>query len=73
MPITLQANGEPLLKRSSSYSHSFPVCNNSARCHQSRVARPYFFLMHKEKEGLVKLRCAVYSADSARGLDSDWC
>ena len=24
------SNGEPLLKRSSSYSHSFPVCNDSA-------------------------------------------
>ena len=30
MPITLHANGEPILKRSSSYSHSFPVCNDSA-------------------------------------------
>ena len=25
-------NGEPLLKRSSSYSHSFPVCNDSGCC-----------------------------------------
>ena len=28
MPITQQANGEPLLKWSSSYSHSFPVCSD---------------------------------------------
>ena len=30
MPITPHANGEPLLKRSSSHSHSFPVRNDSA-------------------------------------------
>ena len=30
MPITPHANGEPVLKRSSSYSHSFPVYNDSA-------------------------------------------
>ena len=29
LPIIPHANGEPLLKRSSSYSHSFPVCNDS--------------------------------------------
>ena len=30
MPITPHANGEPLLKRSSSYSHFPLVCNDSA-------------------------------------------
>ena len=30
--ITPHANGEPLQRRSSSYLHSFPVCNDSACC-----------------------------------------
>ena len=32
MPITLHANGDHLLKRSSSHSHSFQVHNDSACC-----------------------------------------
>ena len=32
MPITPHANGEPLLKQSSSYINFLPVCNDSACC-----------------------------------------
>ena len=32
MPITPHANGEPLLKQSSSYINFLPVCKDSACC-----------------------------------------